>query len=121
MLRPPNIPKYLATYTCETQATPDGSNVDMFGNPFTAESRPPAVVPGTFHATCDLSGFLYRSMEWNTKTSDIGGDQDLKQRVSLHAEVLKWHAGMPKRFKVEHNLTPQTCFLRYVVMLERSG
>lgn len=88
-------------------------NVDLFGEPFTENSRQPPFVRGTLDAACDLSELLYKTMTHNSNGAiELGSDDDLNERSELYAELIQLRKGLPVRLRDEENFTPQTCFLR---------
>ncbi|PHH59346.1 hypothetical protein CDD82_2507 [Ophiocordyceps australis] len=104
LLGPPNVARCF-----DQDAASD--NVDIFGKPFTSASPLPPFVPGILDATCDLSVALYKVMQWNAKSEDVGDEADVANRRQFYTDIQGWKQRLPRHLTAEDNFTPQTCYL----------
>ncbi|KAI0145128.1 hypothetical protein GGR57DRAFT_322203 [Xylariaceae sp. FL1272] len=92
-------------------------NVDVVGNAFSPSSYQVPLVPGILAAVGNLSVLFYEIMQYLTahekcKGSCKGSPSDLRVRKGYYVRLRQFRAQLPRRFLVEENFTPSTCFLR---------
>ncbi|KAM4057836.1 C6 transcription factor [Hirsutella rhossiliensis] len=108
---PPRIPQPF-TEGESSQHRPCG-NIDVLGRPF--EESPCLVphVPGINAAACSLSELFYEIMTHNVSDDTAwGGETDLRIQKRLYSRLKRMTEAWPRRFYVENNVSPGTCFLR---------
>ncbi|KAF6807605.1 C6 transcription factor [Colletotrichum plurivorum] len=88
-------------------------NEDVLGRPFVDLKTQMPLVPGMATVNCNLAVLQYEIMQYLTSGTNIKGTpDDIKERKRLYCKLQQFRADLPKRFKVEYNLTPPTAFLR---------
>ncbi|KAF6824341.1 C6 transcription factor [Colletotrichum musicola] len=88
-------------------------NEDVLGRPFVDLKTQMPLVPGMATVNCNLAVLQYEIMQYLTSGTNIKGTpEDIKERKRLYCKLQQFRADLPKRFKVEYNLTPPTAFLR---------
>ncbi|KAF4511812.1 hypothetical protein G6O67_001020 [Ophiocordyceps sinensis] len=109
---PPRIPQPFSGGDEASHLRPSG-NIDVLGRPF--EESPCLVphVPGINAAACSLSELFYEIMTHNVDENTVwGSDADLRIQKRLYSKLRHMTEAWPRRFYVENNIAPGTCFLR---------
>ncbi|KAF9874919.1 C6 transcription factor [Colletotrichum karsti] len=90
-------------------------NVDVLGRPLSGMTTYATIVPGIATVNCNLACLQYEIMNYLTSATTThmkGGAEDIKRRKRLFCKAQQFRADLPKRFRMEFNFTPSTCFLR---------
>ncbi|KJZ68072.1 hypothetical protein HIM_12535 [Hirsutella minnesotensis 3608] len=89
------------------------SNVDVLDRPFEESPCEVPLVPDINAATCSLAVLFYDIMMHNTNEETVWGSKDdLRKQRGLYSKFKKLTASWPKRFHLENNFAPSTCYLR---------
>ncbi|KAI1118714.1 putative C6 transcription factor [Nemania sp. NC0429] len=107
---PPTLPCLFPSF----QDGHHGANVDLFGEPFSAQSPQPPIVIGVPNVLCRFSLLMHQVVTHNHDESNEYDEADLLKRRQFYADALDFSNALPLFLQHEHNFTPQTCFLRYV-------
>nr|XP_036574559.1 C6 transcription factor [Colletotrichum truncatum]KAF6781008.1 C6 transcription factor [Colletotrichum truncatum] len=108
---PPSIPMLFDNQGQDAVGIKD--NLDVLGRPFHESAAGIPIVPGIATVSCNLACLQYEIMQYLTSGTTIrGSTEDCKQRKTLYCKLQQFRADLPKRFRLEHNFVPSTCFLR---------
>ncbi|KAI1261895.1 putative C6 transcription factor [Xylariaceae sp. FL1019] len=88
------------------------ANVDFLGEQFGDLSPQPPIVAGMATKLCTLAEILNRVIQHNDSKTREGSEADRVERKKLYLEVQEFGNSLPPVLRVDHNFTPQTCFLR---------
>ncbi|KJZ69553.1 hypothetical protein HIM_11046 [Hirsutella minnesotensis 3608] len=108
----PQIPNPFAADPDEASWDQAKGNIDVLDRPFGAPCQI-ALVPGINAASCSLAVLFYDIMTHNTHKDTVWGSKDdLRKQRYMYAELQRMKSSWPKRFYVENNFAPTTCYLR---------
>ncbi|OLN86935.1 Nitrogen assimilation transcription factor nit-4-like protein 4 [Colletotrichum chlorophyti] len=108
---PPTIPILFDNHGRD--ATDPRGNVDVLGRPFLESTTQIPIVPGMATVLSEVACLQYEIMRYLTSGSTVKGSmEDLRRRKHYYCRFQEHRDRRQKRFWVEHNLTPGTCFLR---------
>ncbi|TDZ32711.1 Nitrogen assimilation transcription factor nit-4 [Colletotrichum trifolii] len=108
---PPSIPRLFDNKGEDALGT--RGNLDVLGRPFLAATTQIPLVPGIATINCDLACLQYDMMQHLTSGHVVKGSaEDCRRRQSFYARLMRFRENIPRRFRVEYNFTPSTCFLR---------
>ncbi|KAJ0334268.1 hypothetical protein COL5a_000316 [Colletotrichum fioriniae] len=90
-------------------------NVDVLGRPYLESTNLIPVVPGIATVVSDLAMLQYDVMSYLTSGSTIKGSiEDVRRKKHWYCRLREFRKALPRRFQLEYNFTPATCFLRQV-------
>ncbi|KAI0438480.1 putative C6 transcription factor [Xylaria telfairii] len=116
ILEPPKIPCLFPEFNYETP-----TNVDLFGQEFTASSAPPPSVGGAISTFCQLAVLMSEVLTLGqgrkeNETTDIGDQTPkLRKREAALAQLNTISDSLPSALHHDQNFTPETCFLRVAI------
>lgn len=92
------------------------ANVDVLGQPLQESTYQVPVVTGIGILGCEVAELWNEVMYHITSTETIkGSDADIRVRRTFYSRLRRFREELPIRFLCETNLTPSTCFLRFVL------
>lgn len=87
-------------------------NLDMFDEPYTANSPGPPMVAGARYATYQLCKLMNKVMVYTTDASREAGDEtDLRRRAEFYRQLTGLCDSLPPSLQLDRNFTHQTCLL----------
>ncbi|KAI3325344.1 putative C6 transcription factor [Xylariaceae sp. AK1471] len=113
IIPPPKIPCLFPEFSYETSI-----NVDLFGQPFAASSIQPPFVIGAVNTFCRVAVLMSEVMTYTNghkdheETGSPGEEDDVRKTNEFYAQLNEIDDSLPSALRHDHNLTPQTCFLR---------
>ncbi|OHF01745.1 hypothetical protein CORC01_02936 [Colletotrichum orchidophilum] len=108
---PPSIPRLFDN--CGRDAVEPLGNVDILGRPYLESTNQIPLVPGMATVVSNLACLQYDIMSYLTSGSTIKGSiEDVRRKKHWYCRLQEFRLALPKRFQIEYNLTPATCFLR---------
>ncbi|KAL0779974.1 hypothetical protein CaCOL14_004458 [Colletotrichum acutatum] len=108
---PPSIPRLFDN--CGRDALEPLGNVDVLGRPHLESTNLIPIVPGIATVVSDLARLQYDVMSYLTSGSTIKGSiEDVRRKKHWYCRLQEFREALPRRFKMEYNFTPATCFLR---------
>ncbi|KAJ2975588.1 hypothetical protein NUW58_g8308 [Xylaria curta] len=115
MVHPPQTPCLFPEVSYENP-----TNVDLFGQTFTASSSQPPFIVGAVDVLCRVAVLMSEvralvGVDWNDESSNLAGQTNLRQRRRSLARLNAISDSLPSMLRYDHNFTPETCFLRVVM------
>ena len=112
VLQPPKIPCPFFENVYQTS-----TNLDIFGQPFTAASPQPPFVPGAIGTFCRVAVLVSEILTYGQDTRDRedtgtpDGD-NITKRTEFWVRINAINNSLPPSLRYDQNFTPSTCFLR---------